>query len=108
MSMQELTDAITKAEKVTQKVPEELRPGAFQTVLRELLQRGRSSDMVAAAARRSSRKTSFPTTGTGTTARLLALADGGRFCGTTVPKRHKAVPSTRGGFTMPSRSSERP
>jgi len=80
MSMEELADAIAKAEKVTQKVPEALRPGAFQTVLQELLRRGRSGDMVTAtASRRSSRKANSGTTGTGTNARLLALADEGVF-----------------------------
>lgn len=80
MSIQELSDAIAIAEKATHKVPESLRPAAFQTILQELLRRGRPENPAPPAiVRKSTRKLDGLATGSGTTARLLALADEGVF-----------------------------
>jgi hypothetical protein len=80
MSTEDISEAITKAEKITQKVAEALRPWAFQTVLNELLQRGREKGAVPRdAERKSARKGAASTGGSGTTARLLGLAEEGVF-----------------------------
>lgn len=81
MSTQELSEAIAKADKATQKLPESLRLIAFQTVLQELLQRGRIGMQSPPATEKpaSSRKSASPAAGSGTTARLTALVEEGVF-----------------------------
>ena len=80
MSTEEISEAITQAQKITQKVPEALRPWAFQTVLNELLQRAREKGAVPRdTERKSARKSAASAGGSGTTARLLGLAEEGVF-----------------------------
>jgi hypothetical protein len=79
MSIQELSDAIAKAEKATQRVPDPLRPLAFQAILQELLQRGRAAAPTAVEKEPTPRRSPASASGSGTTARVLALADEGAF-----------------------------
>lgn len=81
MSTQDFSEALAKAEKLTQKVSDSLRPVAFQTILQELLRREReTSGQSTGATERSGRRRTAPLgTGSGTTARLMALVAEGVF-----------------------------
>ena len=82
METDDLASAVAKAEKAVQKVSEPLRVAAFQTVLQELLRRGRGgsdSEATSGTRTKASQKKSAAQSGTGTTGRLLGLVEEGVF-----------------------------
>jgi hypothetical protein len=82
MESDDLASAVAKAERAVQKVSNEaLKVAAFQTVLQELLQRGRRNEVTHTTQTKKAvfRPRSAAPASTGTTGRLLSLVEDGVF-----------------------------